>query len=123
MPDKSWKAFERRTARDHGATRIPVTGERHGADFVDGMFEAQVKLRRALPSWLFSWLDGITSRARPHGRIGVLIVKRPRMRDTDALVVLRYGDWIDLHGRLTGPPQYVPVARVTAEGTCVRGGE
>ena len=30
MPDKSWKAFERRIAKRVGGRRIPVTGERDG---------------------------------------------------------------------------------------------
>ena len=36
MTDKAWKAFERRLAHDVGTERIPVTGERDGADFEDG---------------------------------------------------------------------------------------
>ena len=31
MPDKSWKAFERRVAGRVGGKRIPVTGERDGS--------------------------------------------------------------------------------------------
>ena len=102
MADRGWKQFERRIARDHGTERTPVTGERDGADFVTPVFEAQCKLRRVLPTWLFAWLAGITARARHNGRTGILILKRPRMRDADALVVLRYGDWVELHGRLVG---------------------
>ena len=34
MADKSWKAFERRLARRVGGRRIPVTGERAGADVI-----------------------------------------------------------------------------------------
>ncbi len=36
MSDKTWKAFECRLAHDVGTERIPVTGERDGADFEDG---------------------------------------------------------------------------------------
>ena len=32
MADKAWKAFERRIAERVGGKRIPVTGERDGAD-------------------------------------------------------------------------------------------
>lgn len=98
MPDKSWKAFERRLCVDMGTTRIPANGERHGADGTTELFCFQFKLRRRLPTWLWAWLDGVSSVARPVGKIGVLVLKVPHQRDTDALVVLRWKDWQDLHG-------------------------
>ena len=60
----------------------------------------EVKLRKSLPVWLWAWLDGIRGTARPKGKIGLLILKKPRQRDTEGLVVLAYGDFIDLVGRL-----------------------
>lgn len=98
MSDRGWKQFERRIARDFGTQRIPVTGERHGADARTPMFSIQCKLRRSLPSWLFDWLDGITGTAAREERIGVLVLKAPRMRDEDAIVCLRLKDFRDLHG-------------------------
>jgi hypothetical protein len=98
MPDRTWKAFERRLCRDMGTTRIPVTGERQGADGMTDLFSFQFKLRRSLPVWLWAWMDGITGHAKSHGKIGILVLKRPQQRDTDALVVLRWQDWQDLHG-------------------------
>lgn len=98
MADRGWKAFERRMCRDVGTERIPVTGERHGADGRTQMFAYQFKLRR-MPSWLFLWVAGICASARVSGRIGVVVLKQPNMRDTDALVVLRWSDWVDLHGK------------------------
>jgi hypothetical protein len=50
VTDCAWKAFERRLARDIGSARIPVTGERAGADFQDGMFVYQAKLGRREPA-------------------------------------------------------------------------
>ena len=96
MADRGWKQFERRMARDVGTERIPVTGERHGADARTSLFAFQFKLRKTIPSWLFEWLAGICA---PTGRVGVLVLKQPRMRDEDAIVVLRWRDWVDLHGR------------------------
>lgn len=96
MADRSWKAFERRLCRDVGTTRIPVTGERHGADGRTNLFAFQFKLRRSLPAWIFAWLDGICGAAGD--KTGVLVLKRPRMKDADALVVLRWRDWVALHG-------------------------
>src|SRR5688572_25541075 len=98
MADRSWKAFERRLCRDMGTERIPVTGERDGADGATGLFAFQFKLRRSLPAWLGLWLAGIVGHAEARGKVGVLVLKRPRQEDADALVVLRWRDWVDLHG-------------------------
>ena len=107
MADKGWKQFERRCAQDMGTTRIPVTGERDGADCTTEMFCFQFKLRSSLPDWLWRWLRGIVERARPTNRIGVLVLKHPHQRDTDALVVLRWRDWVDLHGPATVSPALI----------------
>lgn len=95
----TWKAAERRVAADLGGHRIPVTGiDRDGADVETDMFAVQVKLRKSLPSWLWAWLGGICATAKP-GLIGVLVLKKPRQRDSEGLVVLRYADWVALHGK------------------------
>jgi hypothetical protein len=98
VPDKAWKQFERRVAVDHGVQRIPVTGERHGADVRTEMFSIQTKLRKAVPKCIREWSDQICGTAKKENRIGVLIVKEPGKHDCNALVILRYQDWIDLHG-------------------------
>lgn len=100
MSDKSWKRAERMIAKDCRGQRIPVTGERNGADVQHPLFAFQVKVRRALPAWIFDWLDGICSSAKRTNRIGVLILNRPRSPRRNALVVLRWADWIALHGDL-----------------------
>lgn len=97
----TWKASERRVADDLLGHRIPVTGiDRDGADVVTPLFHVQVKLRKTLPTWLWGWLRGIVSDAAPHGKVGVLVLKKPRQRDAEGLVVLRYGDFVDLVGRI-----------------------
>ena len=98
MADKSWKAFERRLARRVGGRRIPVTGERDGADVDAGPFVYQAKLRRGLPSYLREWLRGIAAAGERAGATGVVVWKSPRTLDDDAVVVLRLKDWQDLHG-------------------------
>lgn len=103
MPDRGWKQFERRCCRDMGVERIPVTGERHGADGVTAMFAFQFKLRRSFPGWLWEWLAGIQGAAKASGRVGVLVLKKPRQRDAEALVVLSWGDWVALHGAIEKP--------------------
>lgn len=98
MPDRGWKAFERRMSRDVGTQRIPVTGERCGADAATELFAFQFKLRKVLPVYLWEWLAGICGTATTQQKVGVLVVKRPRQKDTEALVILRWQDWCDLHG-------------------------
>ena len=95
----TWKALERRIAADLGGRRIPVTGlDRHGADVETAMFCVQVKLRKSLPAWLWGWLNGICATAAASHRVGILVLKKPRQLDDEALVVLRWKDWVDLHG-------------------------
>lgn len=98
MADRSWKAAERRLAKDMGTTRIAVTGERDGSDFTDAIACYQLKVRRSLPGWLWTWLTGIQGTGRRHNRAGVLVLRQPGMQDTDALVILSWADWCDLHG-------------------------
>ena len=94
MTDKAWKAFERRLAHDVGTERIPVTGEREGADFEDGRHVYQVKLGRRLPAYLASWLKGITATARRRGKIGLVVWKPKHAKDEDAIVLMRWGDFV-----------------------------
>jgi hypothetical protein len=98
MADKGWKATERRMARDVGSQRIPVTGERHGADFKCGIAHYQLKVRKAIPGWLWDWLTGIQTSAKRDGKAGVLVLKKPRQQDAEAVVVLSWSDWVSLHG-------------------------
>lgn len=98
MKRGSWKGAERRFARDVGCERIPVTGERAGADFTDGIACYQLKVRRAIPGWLWGWLSGIQGTAKGKGKAGVLVLKQPNQRDAEAIVILSWDDWISLHG-------------------------
>lgn len=105
MPDKAWKANERRFARAVGVERIPVTGERHGADFEDGIACYQLKVRKSIPGWLWAWLSGIQGTGQRKGKAGVLVLKRPRAKDAEAVVILSWQAWCDLHGQPTATPE------------------
>ena len=123
MPDKSWKAFERRLAHRMGGKRIPVTGERDGADVVAGPFVYQAKLRRGLPSYLRDWLRGIVAAAERSGATGVVVWKQPNARDDDAVVVLRLKDWQEWHGCDTEDTQQIKrlAGDESDEPDCVHG--
>jgi hypothetical protein len=96
MARSGWKKAERAVARDSGGQRIPVTGERAGADVISGRFHFQVKVRRALPVWLFDWLGGICDSAKRTQKTGVLVIRRPREPRRQALVIMRWDDWCAL---------------------------
>lgn len=96
--DRGWKQSERAHARDVGTERIPVTGERHGADFVAGLFAYQLKVRATVPGYLMTWLDGICQTAATSQRIGVVVLNQPHRPRRKALVILRWADWVALHG-------------------------
>lgn len=100
MTDRAWKAFERRCARDVGTERIPVTGEREGADFEDARFCYQAKLGRRAPSYLRAWLAGIAGAGfrRSPAKIGVVVWKPKGARDEDAVVLVSWRDWVALQG-------------------------
>jgi hypothetical protein len=119
MADKGWKRAERMIAADAGGQRIPVTGERAGADVIAGGYCYQLKVRRSLPGWLFDWLGGIVSasKARP-GSTGILVLNRPRQPRRNALVVLRWCDWVDIVG--TPPVGEVQEPEAGDEAPCER---
>jgi hypothetical protein len=104
VTDKLWKRFERRIGDALGGKRVPVTGcDRDAADVITPLFYVQAKCRRNLPAWLWSWLGGIVQQAVGTGRIGILVLRQPGMRNDDSLVVLRFGDFVSLVGALTPP--------------------
>lgn len=108
-----WKRFEAALARAVGTTRIPVTGERDGADFETPMFIYQAKHRAGeFPVTVARWLERVVARAEAEalGKIGVVVIQKPRAAYADAIVVLRWKDWLDLHGsrQLELPPERTP---------------
>src|SRR5262245_4947385 len=98
---RGWKHFERRIAADIGGRRRPVTGvDRGDGDVVTTMFEIQCKCRGRQPSYLLDWLRGIVATASARNKVGVVVWKEPgrKQLDDDALVVMRWRDFVDLHG-------------------------
>lgn len=87
------------------ALRQPVTGERGGGDSTaHPVFAFQMKLRKAIPKCIRAWSDSICATAKREGKVGVLILKEPRLHDVNVLVILRYADWLELHHSDAVPP-------------------
>ena len=93
MPDKAWKAFERRVAGLLGGRRLGPTGD-DGPDVVTSWLSVQCKLRTSVPAWILDAVDN-ARRGADTDRLGVAIIKRKNTLDRDSLVVLTLGDWID----------------------------
>lgn len=87
-----------RFARDVGVERKPCDGSRDTADFEDAIACYQLKVRAVIPVWLWRWLAGIQGTAKGKDKAGVLVLKHPRQDDADAVVILSWKDWVDLHG-------------------------
>jgi len=66
---------------------------------VTPLFCVQAKLRKSLPVWLWQWMSGIVG-STPIEKVGILVLMKPGQEQKDALVVLRYGDFVDLCGSL-----------------------
>jgi hypothetical protein len=98
VKSRSWKGAETRFARDVGTERKPCDGSRDAADFEDGIACYQLKVRKMLPEWLWGWLTGIQGHAAGKGKVGVLVMKKPRQQDSEAVVMLSWKQWVDLHG-------------------------
>ena len=64
------------------------------------LFELQCKIRNGQPSCLREWLRRIVASASARDRIGVVVWKEPGRgrNDDDALVIMRWKDFVALHG-------------------------
>jgi hypothetical protein len=91
--DRSWKRAERRIAARLDGRRIPVTGERDGADVVTATLCVQVKHGRRRPAFLRAWLDGIVGTAIRAERIGVIVWQARGERTDEAIVLVRLRDF------------------------------
>ncbi len=100
MSDKTWKARERRTAQALGGRRIPVTGERDGADIETPLLCVQQKHGRRRPAFLQGWLSGICATAARKGKIGLVVWSAQHEAHGEAVVILRLDDFQQLHGRV-----------------------
>lgn len=95
-----WKKFERECARDVGVERNPCDGSREQADFDDAMFRYSAKRRKdCLPKEILEWLDRaqLAALAEGKGRVPVVVIQRRGFNRGEAVVLLRWADWRELH--------------------------
>ncbi len=93
MPDKSWKAAERRVAEILGGERVPVNGRIRGSapDIEHPVLSLEVKSRRSVPAWLLEALEQATASSRD-GRLPVAVLHAAGCQYADALCVIRLED-------------------------------
>lgn len=94
MPDKGWKAFERRIGSVFGVSRTPLSGSSSrltSSDTLHPKLFIEVKVRRGIgPLWRF--FRGIEGLAAKEDKRPVLVVKVPGARDADSIVACRLKD-------------------------------
>lgn len=114
MPRSTWKQFELRVAALVRGRRIAVTGQDRGdrdvdATYLHGRLHCwfQLKKRKTLRATIVDWLDeirAVCAKQRGADGLGVLVVSCSRLKDDDALVVLRLSDWARLIERIEDGP-------------------
>ena len=101
MPDASWKAYERRIALAIGGQRrgAETRGDRGGkSDVIHPTLAPECKLLgRPSYSAILAACKQAEANAEP-GQTPVAFVKRKNLADTETLVVMRLGAWLELNG-------------------------
>lgn len=87
MPDKRWKAQERRVAHFLGLERVGSTGKAT-PDLVGEHLVVEVKDRADLPMWLLSALSQVSTQAQL-GQLGVVVLTTPTYERDLVLLDLR----------------------------------
>ncbi|MEW5760540.1 MAG: hypothetical protein AB1779_07225 [Candidatus Thermoplasmatota archaeon] len=89
MPDKVWKAMERRVAKKLGGKRVPCSGiGQIKGDVFHSFFEVECKYRRKFA--LKKWFDDLRSRAKESGKIPILVVKMKGQHSEFVVLDLKY---------------------------------
>lgn len=95
----TWKKRELGLAHDLGGERLPVSGRtKDEPDAETPMFVIQSKHKKSHPSYLWTWLSGICGVAKDRNKTGILVISKPRQDRSEALVIMRYADFLELHG-------------------------
>ena len=86
MPDKTWKAVERRIARQFGTERTGPQG-RAVSDVITGEFSIEVKTRKLIPLWLHAAMDQ-AERNAVENTMPVVVLHQVGQRSDHDLVVM-----------------------------------
>ena len=103
MPDKTWKAVERRVAKKLGGVRVALSGRNNMGAVGDVKligYATEVKSGRQVPKTVVAWLETIRGLAAP-GEIPVLVMQPKHLKER--IVALTLSDFTRLLSRI--PPE------------------
>ena len=69
-----------------------------GSDYEDGLVCFSHKHSYNQPGYMLGWLRAITTFALGRKKIGCIVWHKKGGRMNDSLVVIRFADWVQLHG-------------------------
>jgi len=94
MSNKTWKAVELKICRMLGGDRTGPTG-RDTSDCVHPWLGVEIKTRKRVPGYIRDWVEQAKSNIKLPGRLPIVVWHQTGDRYTDALVLLRLGDFLD----------------------------
>ena len=84
MPDKAWKAEERKVAKEFGTTRALMKGTSEKSDVEHALFCVDVKLRKR---WdVESWFNVLRTYAKSQDKVPILTLRKPGGKHRIAVV-------------------------------------
>ena len=101
MPDKGWKAYERRISKYFGTTRNALSGMNSGVTASDTRHTKlfiDTKCRREF-SKVVRYFKVIEGLAANESKVPMLITKIPHMKDEGSLVTVRLKDLFTIAGK------------------------
>ena len=88
MPDKTWKAFERKVAKILGGKRIPSSGAAPGfkGDVEHPLFFIECKHGLQIPKTIVSWYLKAKEQAKKESKIPIVVMK-PKGKHEEYVVI------------------------------------
>jgi hypothetical protein len=100
VSDKRWKRRERQVAKVFGGKRVGPAGF-NTADVTHPLLSISVKSRKALPAWAMACLEEARGFRDSNGKAPAVILIGKGMRIRDGILVMRLGDFEQLHGAIS----------------------
>jgi hypothetical protein len=94
MPDKFWKAIERRVARMFGTERIGTREGGQAPDWENDWTVGEV-VCHPIPAWILKELAQAERRRTDHDKLRLLVIHEKGQDLDEALVVMRLGQFTD----------------------------
>lgn len=98
MPDKLWKATERRVAKQLGGKRVPVSGRQRGdsPDVEHEDFSIEVKSWYNIPDWLYDAVDQ-AKKSATGDKIPLVVLHKKGMKTNTDLAIFEMSGIMKLY--------------------------